>query len=110
MHALWGCVKVRQVWLRSFGWLVQNSTGMDSFSDLVRLVQTRPKLLPLFAVTAWAVWHHRNKSRLQVVTVPLNQIAVFAESYLQNYAAGHGVRRPPARSIAGVVNLCVSLL
>ena len=103
LHALWGCVKVRQVWLRSFGWLVQNSTGVDSFSGLVRLVQTRPKSLPLFAVTAWAVWHHRNKSRLQAVAVPLNQTAAFAESYLQNYAAAHGVRRPPVRSIASVV-------
>ena len=103
MHALWGCVKVRQVWLRTFGWLDHNRVDEGSFPDLVRLVQTKPKLLPLFAVTAWAVWHHHNKSRLQAVTVPLNRIAVFAETYLQNYAAGHGMRRHPNRSIVGAV-------
>ncbi|XP_030963604.1 uncharacterized protein LOC115984727 [Quercus lobata] len=88
-----GCVKVRQVWLRTFGWLDHNRVAEGSFPDLVRLVQIKLKLFPLFAVTAWAVWHHRNKSRLQAVTVPLNQIAVFAETYLQNYSdcAGLGV-------------------
>ena len=100
MHAMWGCMKVRQVWQRSFGWLDHNRVAEGSFPDLVRLVQTKPKFFPLFAVTAWAVWHHRNKPRLQAVTIPL---AVFAETNLQNYAAGHGRRLPPVRSIVGAV-------
>ena len=103
MHVMWGCVNVRQVWLRSFGWLDHNQVAEGSFPDLVCLVQTKLKLLPLFAVTAWAVWHHRNKSLLQAVTVPLNRIAMFAETYLQNYAAGLGMRRSPDRSIIGAV-------
>ena len=89
MHALWGCLKVRQVWQRSFGWLDNNRVAEGSFPDLVRMVQSKPKLFPLFAITAWAVWHHHNKSRLQAVTIPLNRLAVFAESYLQTFVAGH---------------------
>ncbi|XP_030936346.1 uncharacterized protein LOC115961510 [Quercus lobata] len=49
------------------------------------------------------MWHHHNKSRLQAVTVPLNRIVGFAETYLQNYAAGHGIRRSLDRSIVGAV-------
>nr|POE55816.1 aspartyl protease family protein 1 [Quercus suber] len=108
MHALWGCSKVYQVWQRSFGWLDHNQVAEGSFSDLVRLVQTKPKMFPLFAVTAWAVWHHRNKSRLQVVSIPLNRLATFAETYLQNYTAGHGQRLPPVRSVTGAVNTTCS--
>lgn len=45
-HALWGCSKVRQVWQRRFGWLV-NSQGLDgSFSNLVHGEQKVPKLFP----------------------------------------------------------------
>ena len=60
-------------------------------------------MFPLFVVMAWDVWHHRNKSRLQAVTIPLNRLVVFVETYLQNYAAGHGQRLPPVRSAVGVV-------
>ena len=90
MHALWGCTKVRQMWQRSFGWLDFNRVAEKSFPDLVHLVQTIPRLFPLFAITAWVVWHHRNKSWLQATTIPLNRLAMFAENFLQNYAAGHG--------------------
>ena len=38
MHALWGCLKVRQVWQRSFGWLDNNRVTEGSFSDLVHMV------------------------------------------------------------------------
>ena len=103
MHALWGCTKVRQVWQRSFGWLEHFRVAEGSFPDLVRLVQTKPSLFPLFAVTAWAVWHYRNKSRLQAVTIPLNRLAVFAENFLHNFADGHSQRLPPVRSAVGAV-------
>ena len=99
MHALWGCTKVRQVWQRSFGWLDNNQVAKGSFPDLVHLVQTKPRLFPLFTVTAWAVWHHRNKSRLHAATIPLDRFTDFAEYYLQNFAAGHGQNLPPERSV-----------
>ena len=57
-----------------------------SFSDLVQLAQTKPSLFLLFVVMAWTVWHHRNKSRLQVATLPLDKLADFAGKYLQNFA------------------------
>ena len=82
MHDLWGCLKVRQVWQRSFGWLDNNRVTEGSFFDLVRMVQSKPNLFPLFVVIAWAIWHHRNKSRLQAITIPLDRVARFADSYL----------------------------
>ena len=99
MHALWGCTKVRQVWKRSFGWLDNNQAAKGSFADLVHLVQTKPRLFPLFTVTAWAVWHHRNKSHLHAATIPLDRLTDFAEYYLQNFAAGHVQKLPPERSV-----------
>nr|XP_023898722.1 uncharacterized protein LOC112010605 [Quercus suber] len=53
--------------------------------DLVQLVQESTQLLPLFATTAWAIWHHRNKSRLQETSVPLERIASFAKEYLLSF-------------------------
>nr|POE61472.1 putative ribonuclease h protein [Quercus suber] len=103
MHAMWRCSKVRQVWQRSFGWLDHNQVAEGSFPNLVRLIQTKPRMFPLFAVTAWVVWHHRNKSQLQDVSIPLNRLAMFAETYLQNYTTGHGQRLPPVRSATGAV-------
>nr|POE79269.1 putative ribonuclease h protein [Quercus suber] len=79
MHALLGCTKVRQVWQRSFGRLEHNRVAEGSFPGLVHLVQTKLSLFPLFAVTAWAIWHHRNKSQLQAVAIPTNRLAVFAK-------------------------------
>ncbi|XP_075663193.1 uncharacterized protein LOC142632725 [Castanea sativa] len=64
IHAMWGCTKVRQVWQRSFGWLDHNLIAEGSFPNLVRLVQTKPSVFPLFAVMAWAVWHHCLRQRL----------------------------------------------
>ena len=94
LHALWGRVKVRQVWQSRFGWLISHEVPAASFSDLVRSVQSSPTGFSLFAVTAWAVWHHRNKSRLQAATIPLNRIAGFVESYLQSFVASHRQVRP----------------
>ena len=102
-HALWGCLKVCQVWQRSFGWLDNNRVSEGAFSDLVWKVQSKPNLFPLFAVTAWAVWHHRNKSQLQAATIPLNQVARFAESYLRSFVVGHSQRLPPVSSSVGPV-------
>ena len=103
LHALWGCLKVRQVWQSRFGWLVNHGVPAGSFFDLVQSVQSTPNLFPLFAVTAWAVWHHRNKSRLQVATIPLNQVAGFAESFLQSFVVGHRQGWPLVCSSAGPV-------
>nr|XP_023870397.1 uncharacterized protein LOC111982997 [Quercus suber] len=103
-HALWGCSKVRQVWQRRFRW-ADNSQGEEgSFSDLVQLMQENPRLFPLFAVTAWTVWHHRNKSCLQTATMPLGRLADFAENYLQNYADRNGQQVPPVRRSATTVS------
>ena len=102
-HALWGCSKVRQVWQRCFGWLVNTQDEEGSFSDLVQLAQTKPRLFPLFAVTAWTIWHHRNKSRLQAATLPLDSLADFVGKYLQIYADRNVKQMPHVRSVASTV-------
>ena len=94
-HALWGCFRVRQVWQRRFGWLVNSQGSEGSFSNLVHGVQKVPKLFPLFAVTAWSIWHHRNKSRLQAAMVLLGRLAEFAENYLHNFADRGGQQVNP---------------
>ena len=55
-----------------------------SFKDLVDKIREKPQTLAFFAVMAWAVWHHRNKSRLQEYLMPLNRIATYAKNYIQN--------------------------
>ena len=65
-RALWGCFKVRQVWQRRFGWMDNSQGAEGSFSDLVQLVQKNPRLFPMFAVTAWTVWHHRSPDLKQL--------------------------------------------
>ena len=46
---------------------MDNSQGAEgSFSDLVQLVQKNPRLFPIFAVTAWTVWHHRSPDLKQL--------------------------------------------
>ena len=102
-HVLWGCSKVRQVWQRCFGWLVNTQDEEGSFSDLVQLAQTKPRLFPLFAVTTWTIWHHRNKSHLQAATLPLDRLVDFARKYLQIYADRNVNQMPPMRSVASTV-------
>ncbi|KAK9988503.1 hypothetical protein SO802_028742 [Lithocarpus litseifolius] len=85
LHALWGCEKVQTVWATDFGWVDKNTAAAGSFSDLVQLIREKPHTFPLFSITAWSLWHHRNKSRLQVPSLPLVQIGVFAQDYLRSF-------------------------
>ncbi|KAL0008610.1 hypothetical protein SO802_010112 [Lithocarpus litseifolius] len=65
-----------------------------------RLVQTKPNLFPLFAVTAWSVWHHRNKSRMQEHLVLVERIVVFSKEYLQGYLSRFWQKQKPQRVVA----------
>ncbi|XP_050290308.1 uncharacterized protein LOC126728547 [Quercus robur] len=56
-----------------------------SFPELIRMVQSRQHQLPLFATIAWSIWHHRNKSRLQQSSLPLNKIAGYAKEYIRGF-------------------------
>ncbi|KAK9997726.1 hypothetical protein SO802_022412 [Lithocarpus litseifolius] len=56
-----------------------------SFSNSFQLVQERHQLASLFATTAWSIWQHRNKFRLQESPLPLKKIAGFAEDYLRSF-------------------------
>ena len=56
-----------------------------SFSELLKLIQTKPHTVALFAATTWSIWYHRNKLRLDEPSRPLGQIRRFAWDYIRNF-------------------------
>ena len=69
-------------------------------------MQKNHRLFPLFAVTAWSVWHHRNKFRLQSATVPLDRVVDFAENYLQNFTDRFGQQGLLVKNAATAASWC----
>ena len=63
----------------------RSAAAPSSFPELIRLVQSRQHLVPLFATIAWSIWHHRNKSHLQQSSFPLNRIARYAKDYIKGF-------------------------
>ena len=57
----------------------------SSFNELVNLVFTNSKLVPLFAITAWLVWFHRNKICLSENARPMGQIVGFVRDYVHDF-------------------------
>ncbi|KAL0004665.1 hypothetical protein SO802_012226 [Lithocarpus litseifolius] len=85
LHSLWSCCALKEVWEVDFGWISGSGWAVSSFTELVKLVFTRPDLVPLFAATAWSVWFHRNKVRLNENTRLMGQIAGFARDYVRDF-------------------------
>ena len=52
---------------------------------MATLVFTKPELVPLFAITAWSIWFHRNKVQVSESARPLGQIAGFACDYMRGF-------------------------
>ena len=85
MHALWNCEKFQQVWAKNFGQVDRDKAASGSFSDLVKLIQDKPQTVPLFEVTAWAIWYQKKKSHLQKASLSLDRITNFAKQYLHDF-------------------------
>ncbi|KAK9998224.1 hypothetical protein SO802_017827 [Lithocarpus litseifolius] len=51
----------------------------------MQLIQEKPHTVPLFSITVWSLWYHRNKSHLQEPSLPLVKIAGFAREYLRSF-------------------------
>ena len=68
-----------------------------SFMDLVDLYVTKPKMGDLFGTTAWFLWNHRKKVRLNDRTLLLSRVGEAAKNLVQQVQSvreGHrGVRR-----------------
>ncbi|KAK9991244.1 hypothetical protein SO802_026229 [Lithocarpus litseifolius] len=79
-----GCERIKHIWSQDFGWVDRTAVTDISFKDLVEKIREKPQTLALFAVTAWAIWHHRNKSRLWKYSMPLDRIAIYAKDYIRN--------------------------
>ena len=91
-HALWGCEAVKQGWDRDFNWVNQFEAAQGSFQDLVAKVLSKPRMREVFATTAWFIWAHRNKSRLNEKTLPLSGIRDAVSNFLQLFRS---CREPP---------------
>ena len=85
-HALWGCEKIHPIWDLDFGWVDRSRITSNSFYDVLKLIQERPLLVALFATTMWSIWYHRNKTRLQQSSLPLEKISSFVEDYVRVFA------------------------
>ncbi|KAK9998084.1 hypothetical protein SO802_017687 [Lithocarpus litseifolius] len=84
VHALWGCEKIKHIWSQDFGWVDRTAAVDFSFKDLVEEIREKLQTFALFAITAWAIWHHRNTTQLQEYSMPLDRIATYAKDYIRN--------------------------
>ena len=82
-HALWECEAVRHVWSIEFSWVNEVVTTHGSFMDLVELCVTKPEARELFGTTAWFIWSHRNKVRLNEKTLPLSRVGEAVKHLVQ---------------------------
>ena len=85
VHLLWSCDGLREVWNGEFGWVYGSGVQWNSFSEILKFIQTKPHSVALFAATAWSVWYHRNKLRLGEATIPLGLIRRFARDYIRDF-------------------------
>ena len=85
LHSLWSCDGLKEVWNVDFGWVNGSGTQLNFFSELLKTIQTKPHLVALFAATAWSIWYHRNKIRLDEASMPLGKIAGFARDYIHDF-------------------------
>uniref|UniRef100_A0A7N2LB36 Reverse transcriptase zinc-binding domain-containing protein n=1 Tax=Quercus lobata TaxID=97700 RepID=A0A7N2LB36_QUELO len=79
-------------WDRDFNWVNQFEAAQGSFQDLVAKVLSKPRMREVFATTAWFIWAHRNKSRLNEKTLPLSGIRDAVGNFLQLFRS---CRDPP---------------
>ena len=89
LHALWGYEAVKQIWDRDFNWVNRFEAVHVSFQDLVEMVLSKPRVRENFATTTWFVWAHRNKSRLNEKTTPLNGIREAVQNFLHLFQSCH---------------------
>lgn len=85
LHSLCSCDKLKEVWEEDFGWVDRSRAQLNSFSELLKLIQSKPHSVALFAATAWSIWYHRNKTRLNETSLPLGKIEGFARDYIRNF-------------------------
>ena len=68
-----------------FGWVHGSRVQWTSFFELLKLIQTKPHIVALFAATASSIWYHRNKLRLDKPSRLLGQIRRFAWDYIRDF-------------------------
>ena len=71
--------------MKNFGWIFRSGVLFSSFKELVKLVFTRPDSIPLFAMTGWSMWFHKNKIWVGENARPLGQLVSFARDYVRDF-------------------------
>ena len=82
MHALWGCESIKHVWCDEFSWVNEFEASQGLFADLIGHYLQKPRVRKLFATTAWFLWTHRNKTRLNESTLPSSNINAYRHCIL----------------------------
>nr|POE69609.1 hypothetical protein CFP56_14414 [Quercus suber] len=72
-----------------FNCVNQFEAAQGSFQDLVAKVLSKPRTREVFSTAVWFVWAHRNKSRLNEKTLPLNGIRDAVGNFLQLFRSCH---------------------
>lgn len=91
MLALWGCEAVKHVWSNDFRWINDFEASQGTFFDLVGRLLQKPRVLEIFATTAWFIWTHRNKTRLNE-TLPSCKISETAKKFLLDFTSSRVIQ------------------
>ena len=70
VHAIWGCVQVREVWEQSCADVRNKYLNVGTMCDLVSIMKAEGKNMEVFVMMVWLIWLQRNKLRTNEVTQP----------------------------------------
>ena len=93
LHALWDCPQEKAAWGENSGLRDVQRAKFLNFTDLwcqVRKLEP-PFDMELFSTTCWAIWHRRNKVRLNQPMDKADHIPVFAREYLQEFQSSQTI-------------------
>ena len=92
LHALWTCKELDVVWEDVSAWACREITSFTNFKELLLWLIKHHQNLELFPATAWLIWSHRNRVRLNQPSCSPHQIAPLAKELLEEFNA---VQSPP---------------
>jgi hypothetical protein len=87
LHALWPCLLIQAACTTEEWFYPVRATQLQDFTNLINRVLNVVDNLKRekFGVICWALWHCRNKYRLNRPMENVNQINTFAQGYLDEF-------------------------
>nr|XP_023895565.1 uncharacterized protein LOC112007453 [Quercus suber] len=74
-------------------WINDFEASQGTFFDLVGRILQKPRVLEIFATTAWFIWTHRNKTRLNEQTLPSCKISEAAKKFLLDFISSRVIQQ-----------------